>query len=149
MFEALRFLPKLEQNRIYRELQNTLLPYFAADSYTDVEQLQLDFMLFKQDELFKEIIQAFSDKYNLNINQRIFNRNLHKRWKLCRVCKKPFLSTDLRNGSTTCYYVDYKRYRYSKGEFFKSTMNGYSECFMAYRSQAQLGHTEWAQKSNS
>jgi len=129
-------LPYEEEVRLYQELQDDLLNIFGNDSYSDVEALRGDFQALMLDPYYSYLLDNYvlnNREYYIDVNE-LFKSITPNRWKVCKVCGKPFLDYTTYNKSKICYSAIYKRYSLRKGEFFTSAGEK-SECYMKYKSK--------------
>lgn len=129
-------LPYKEERRLYQELQDSLLNVFGYDNYSSLETLRTDFQALMLDPYYSYLLDEFvlaNEQYHIDVNE-LFKAITPNRWKLCKVCGKPFLDYTTFNKSKICYNSIYKRYSLHKGEFFTSAGEK-SECYMRYKSK--------------
>lgn len=123
----------------YRNLTSRLLELVGQDYFPTQECLKEtvqeimteDRQSYREylDDILKEIAPE-----GYELTWRDCTRLTANRWRLCRICGEPFISTDYKNRQRICYLKDYKRYRAGndqrEGKFFKGALQGYSACFM-------------------
>lgn len=126
-------LPKEERKIICNHLTDKLLSVFQMGGYTSEEELQEDFQLFKSSlKQYHSILDRLLKDNPLN--RRLTWREIKvtaKRWRICKVCQKPFITYDTNNNMRICAKQVYVRYNRSSNEYYKST--GKSQCYMTYR----------------
>lgn len=101
-----RELTKYEQQKIANELSSFLLPFFANETYYNESDLQKDFARFQTMNVYKQVVEKFMRENKVEVSFLLKT----KRWKVCRVCYKPFLATDTGNKQQLCRYNTYKKY---------------------------------------
>lgn len=128
-------LSKEERKIICNHLTDKLLSVFQTGEYTSEKDLQGDFQLFKSNiKQYREIIDRLLKDNPLN--RELTWRDVkieEKRWRLCKVCGKPFIAYDTKNNMRICAKQDYVRYNSARKRYYKST--GKSMCYMIYRRQ--------------
>lgn len=142
MFSKLEHLTDEEQKQFYRKFQEELLEIFAFDSYSSEETLQNDFAEWRADlndyrKCLNDILEEIAPD-GIEMTWRDITNLTASRWKLCKVCNRPFLTRDKKNKMLYCYSSDYKRYKrgketnegYKEGSYFKATEKGLSSCLM-------------------
>lgn len=121
-----RKLTKYEQREIANTLSLYLLPFFGNETYYREEDLQADFTKFQESELYEQVVSKFQNENQVELAFLL----KPKRWKVCKVCYKPFLATDTGNKQELCRYTIYKKYTAS-GK--KLNINNRSICEMTAR----------------
>jgi DNA replicative helicase MCM subunit Mcm2 (Cdc46/Mcm family) len=128
-----------ERKYFYRLLEKEILGIFAKDFYKDEKELQEDFINLKRNKDYKEILKMVLDKIEDDLGIVLSVEDLSRlsanRFKLCSVCKKPFLTFDNFNKMKICYKIDYVKYKMKtkdKKEYFNNSLK-VSVCFMEYR----------------
>ncbi|MCU5020523.1 hypothetical protein OCD65_27990 [Bacillus paranthracis] len=139
LVDKIKHVDDVTKKKFYRELTTGLLELFSQDFFSSEAELQQAFYsVSKEDkqsyrEYLNELLQGIAPD-GIELTWKDLKKLTHKRWRLCRVCGEPFLTTDLKNKTRICNMRDYKRYRVGnetrEGKFFKGTLQGYSECFM-------------------
>jgi hypothetical protein len=136
-------LPPEEKKHFYKFFEKELLNIFAKDYYINKEELQLDFVKLKRSKSYKQlleiILKSVEEEIGIKLKVDDLIRLTPNRFKLCSVCKKPFISFDNFNKMKICYKQDYIKYKLltkskdkTNKEFFKSTEKK-SVCFMEYQ----------------
>lgn len=151
MINKISFLTEPDQKAFYRKLADSLLDMFAMDEYETEEDLQEDFNEWRVSDLsdyrncLDKILKDISPQ-GFELTWRDCKKIKKSRWKLCKVCNRPFLTTDKKNKMVYCYHTDYKRYKkgkinadgsYSEGYFFKDS-GGTSQCYKISESKRVL-----------
>lgn len=140
MWKQVYELPYLEVREAFLDLQNTLLPLFARSTpYTSTEQLRDDFTYLAEfeDEVIADEIQKWLKRYPdvqelllLKVNyQRFTVKPLN--WKLCVICKKPYLDFTVFQKSITCSSQIYRGYKTGKG--YTASHENRSVCNMEHK----------------
>lgn len=141
MIAKLNHLSENELKDFYRHLTSRMLEVFSQDYYETTEDLQADFHEWKTGDIADyhttvDGILAEIAPNGIVLTWRDLGKLNYKRWHLCLVCKKPFLSYSSMNKARICYGQDYVRYKIgteeSAGEFYKSSLDGKTMCFMTY-----------------
>lgn len=126
-------LTQQEKKLLFNYLGDQLLNVFQTGEYTTESDLQADFAAFKSDlKQYHNVIDRVLQKNPLG--RQLTWRKVKitaKRWRICKVCCKPFIAFDRFNKMKICVSNDYVRYNVDTGRYFKST--GKSQCFMLYR----------------
>jgi hypothetical protein len=144
MIEKLNHLTDKELKRFYRRLTDHLLMIFGDFDFDKVEDLQEAFNEWKNDDLkdYRDCLDSILSEIapdGIDLTWRDCKKLTKNRWKLCKVCNRPFLTFDKKNRMVYCYNSAYKRYRkgrkeskgnYLEGKFYKSAEQGTSFCFM-------------------
>jgi hypothetical protein len=139
MMSKLNQLSDSELKQFYNTLCREITAFIG--SYFDCEEdLQEAFKEFKSNtveyrEVLDNILTNISPQYKLT--WRDFKQLNHKRFRLCRVCNKPFISYDKYNRIRICYDTPYKRYISDgdNGHYVKYTEEGQSACYAKRRRQ--------------
>lgn len=133
----IKFIDSEKQNLFFKELASFLMPFFAKDFYNKDEDLRTDFEALQDDEVFSILLDSAAEHCKIRTGIFIPGEELAtitaKRWKLCIVCNKPFLSHDRYNKTKICYSTTYKRYKQGQGIYFKAAEQNVSQCYMNYR----------------
>lgn len=129
------------KKEFYNKLAARLLEAFALDYYENEEDLQSDFQDWKINDVkdyratLNEILSEITP-HGIELTWRDCKKINRKRFKLCKVCNKPFLTHDRLNQMKYCYTSTYKRYKVGtenkEGSYYKSSFKGLSTCFMIY-----------------
>lgn len=143
MVEKIEILTDEAKKNFYNELAARLLEAFAMDYYEDEEELQNDFHEWKTSDIkdyratLDEILSEITPE-GIELTWRDCKKINRKRFRMCKVCKKPFIAYDRLNQMKFCYTSTYKRYktgtREKEGAYYKSSFKGLSTCYMIYDS---------------
>ena len=144
MIDKLNHLQEEELKYFYRQLTDHLLKIFSDFDFEDVEDLQDAFEEWKEDDIkdYRDCLDAILAEIapdGIDLTWKDCKKLTKNRWKLCKICTRPFLTFDKKNRMVYCYNLAYKRYRkgrnesqgnYIEGKFYKSAEQGASICFM-------------------
>ncbi len=128
-----------DQRRVAAELATFLLLFFGNETYYNELNLQKDFTRFQQSGIYEQVVEQFQNQNNVDVSFLLKS----KRWKVCKVCFKPFLATDTGNKQELCRYNTYVRYTTS-GKQINSA--GKSVCEMIARQKASLKYASIKQQ---
>ncbi len=130
-FRPFKSLPKEQQRETAIALAVYLLSFFGQEAYNSEQQLQRDFSEFQRQSYFLDIIDAFEKEFKVDIGCLLSV----KRWKLCKVCNRPFIAYDASSHSVYCNYQTYRKYT-SSGKQVNS--EGKSVCWVVGNQQRSM-----------
>lgn len=117
-------LDKQDRIKIANKLVSYLSLFFIKDYYFVERELQEDLKEFLNNPESQKIIANFTEHLEIDITP-LLNP---KKWGLCSVCHRPFISVNRARKSNTCYWEPYISYT-STGKPAKSS-GVYSRCWM-------------------